>query len=83
MKVLFAVVAAGALSLSAGAAFAQSERPASHRATEEMPTIIVKGRRHAPQAVYVLQRSPVSADGIKLKKSFVRRIVRSVDDPTF
>jgi hypothetical protein len=82
MRILFAVVAASTISMSAGAVFAQAERPAP-RPTEKMPTIVVKGRRHAPQAVYVLQRSRVTADGLELKKSFVPRIVRSVDDPTF
>ena len=52
-------------------------------APKEMPPIIVKGTPPAPQAIYVLEKSRTTAQALELKKSFVPRIVGSVDRALF
>ena len=48
-----------------------------------MPPIVVKGHPPGPGAVYVLERSNAKAQATALKKSFVPRIVSSVDRAPF
>ena len=43
----------------------------------------VKGRLHKPEAFYILQRSKLNFKGIEMTKSFIPKIIKSVDEEQF
>ena len=71
-----------ALLMITSAAWAQTAKPAKP-AVREMPVTIVKGRPPGPGAFYVLERSNAKAQTTQLKKSFVPKIVGSVEQAPF
>lgn len=48
-----------------------------------LEAIKVEGRIQKPQAFYILQRSNLNFEGLELKKSFLPKIVESVDKKPF
>lgn len=43
----------------------------------------IEGRIQKPQAFYILQRSNLNFQGLELKRSFIPKIIESVEDAPF
>ncbi|MBX2810506.1 MAG: hypothetical protein KTR25_01795 [Myxococcales bacterium] len=63
-------------------AYAQ-QRPGGRRTVIRMTGTTIEGRIQKPQAFYILQRSSLNFEGLALKKSFVPKIVKSVEKASF
>lgn len=59
----------------------ERRRPGRNVITLEETTI--EGRIQKPQAFYILQRSNLNFEGLELKKSFIPKIVESVEKAPF
>lgn len=77
---LVALLVAG-LGASPGAALGQAKSKPSKLIRIE--GITIEGRIQKPQAFYILQRSNLNFEGLELKKSFVPKIIKSVDEAPF
>lgn len=75
------LAAAFALSLFAMPADAQRRRRRSK--VIRLGEFRIEGTIQKPQAFYILQRSNLNFEGLKLKNSFVPKIIKSVDQPPF
>ncbi len=55
----------------------------AQRKVIRLEAIKVEGRIQKPQAFYILQRSNLNFEGIELKRSFVTRILESIEREPF
>lgn len=69
----------GAVLLVSSAAEAQSRR----RNKIVLGETKIEGRIQKPQAFYILQRSNLNFEGLELKKSFIPKIIKSVEKAPF
>lgn len=65
------------------AAGQQSARQRSSRRVIRLEAIKVEGRIQKPQAFYILQRSHLNFEGLDLKRSFIPKIIESVENDPF
>ena len=59
---------------------AEGARP---RRVLRLEAVKIEGRIQKPQAFYILQRSNLNFEGLELKRSFIPKIIESVDQPPF
>jgi hypothetical protein len=55
----------------------------AQRKVIRLEAIKVEGRIQKPQAFYILQRSNLNFEGLELKRSFLPKIVKSVEKEPF
>lgn len=79
---LFAAAAFFAVSLSSADAEAQSARNRQPQVIQ-LDEIRIEGRVQKPNAFYILNRSNLGYEVLDLRTSFVREVVRSVQDEPF
>jgi hypothetical protein len=48
-----------------------------------LEAIKVEGRIQKPQAFYILPRQNLNFEGLELKKSFIPKIIKSIDNKPF
>ena len=60
-----------------------SAQSSGKRKVIRLEAIKVEGRIQKPQAFYILPRSNLNFEGLELRQSFIRKIVRSVDKEPF
>jgi hypothetical protein len=56
---------------------------AQGRKVIRLEAIKVEGRIQKPQAFYILPRQNLNFEGLKLKKSFIPKIIKSIDNKPF
>ena len=56
---------------------------AQGRKVIRLEAIKVEGRIQKPQAFYILQRQNLNFEGLELKKSFIPKIIKSIDNKPF
>jgi len=66
---------------SAPAVEAQERR--RPRRVIKLDVLRIEGRIQKPQAFYILQRSNLNFEGLELKRSFVPKIIESVESEPF
>lgn len=66
-----------------GSALAQEDRRPRRRNVIRLSETTIEGRIQKPQAFYILQRSNLNFQGLELKRSFIPKIVQSVDEAPF
>lgn len=84
MQRLLAILAFALLSVTAASlAEAQDRRPAREPRVIQLDEIRIEGRVQKPNAFYILNRSNLGYEVLDLRTSFVREVVRSVQDEPF
>lgn len=68
---------------SAAPRVALAAGPGAGKKVLRLEAVKVEGRIQKPQAFFILQRSAVTFEGAELKQSFVRKIIKSVEDKPF
>lgn len=69
--------------LSSTAVLAQDGERPRRRNVIRLSETTIEGRIQKPQAFYILQRSNLNFEGLELKRSFIPKIVQSVDEAPF
>jgi len=87
MRVILSValafgIAAGTAAVAAAPADAQQGRRGSPRVIQ-LDEIRIEGRVQKPNAFYILNRSNLGYEVLDLRTSFVREVIRSVQDEPF
>ncbi|MEM1024078.1 MAG: hypothetical protein AAGD10_06045 [Myxococcota bacterium] len=70
------------LLVGAGTVNAQNQRRRPRRVIK-LDVLRIEGRIQKPQAFYILQRSNLNFEGLELKRSFVPKIIESVESEPF
>jgi hypothetical protein len=81
-RILAVLLILASLSLSGGAIRAQEGRGAPPRVIE-LEALTIEGKVAKPQVFYVLRRSRVSYENLKMHRVFVDRIIDSALKSTF
>ena len=80
LRVLIALLAGALVVLSLGTASAQKKKGGGVIRLEET---IIEGRVQKPNAFFINTRQALVYEGMTLKESFVKEIVKSVEDGDF
>lgn len=80
---LLFLIASSTLMASALSDASAQERPRRRRNVIRLDETTIEGRIQKPQAFYILQRSNLNFEGLELKRSFVPKIIESVEDAPF
>jgi hypothetical protein len=83
MKRLFGVLGAAFVAATLLAPVASAKRPEREPKVIELEEMIIEGKVAKPTVFYVLGRSAVRYEGLKLDRSFVDRIVESARQNPF
>jgi len=69
--------------LLTGSASVEAQERRRPRRVIKLDVLRIEGRIQKPQAFYILQRSNLNFEGLELKRSFVPKIIESVESEPF
>ncbi len=85
MKKLFVILLAvfALVTLNSSIPFAEEKKKGGKRVFKIKDAIKVEGRLQKPEAFYILPKSSLKYEGLELKKSFLPKILKTVEQNPF